>query len=97
MEKAFVRQDNGANVFTDYRASAIAKPTEDARKNIAGRSSYRCPVRNVLVFSGESRLSAATARMALVTVDAVVHIPVYVRVTEVSGVVAAMAARALEY
>ena len=34
--------------------------------------------------------------MALVTVDAVVHIPVYVRVAEVSSVVAAMAARALE-
>jgi len=34
--------------------------------------------------------------MALVTVDAVVHIPVYVRVTEVAGVIASMAARALE-
>ena len=35
--------------------------------------------------------------MALVTVDAVVHIPVYVRVAEVSGVVAAMTARTLEH
>ena len=35
--------------------------------------------------------------MALVAVDAVVHIPVYIRVMEVSGVVAAMAACALEY
>lgn len=35
--------------------------------------------------------------MALVTVDAVVHIPVHVIVVEVSGVVAAVAARALEY
>ena len=35
--------------------------------------------------------------MALVTVNAVVHIPVYVRVAEVSGIVAAMAGRALEY
>ena len=82
--------------LSTYRASTIATPTEDARKNIARRSSYLCPVRNVLVFSGDSRLSAATARMTLVTVDAVVHIPVYVRVAEVSGVVAAMAGRALE-
>ena len=35
--------------------------------------------------------------MALVTIDAVVHISVYVRVAEVSGVVAAMTARTLEY
>ena len=35
--------------------------------------------------------------MALVTVNAVVHIPVHVRVAEVSGIVAAMAGRALEY
>jgi len=35
--------------------------------------------------------------MALVTVDAVVHIPVYVRVADVSGVVAAMTARTLEH
>jgi len=38
-----------------------------------------------------------TARVALVTVNAVVHIPVYVRVLEVAGIVIAMAARALEY
>lgn len=35
--------------------------------------------------------------MALVTVDAVVHIPVHFRVAEVVGIVAAMAGRALEY
>ena len=35
--------------------------------------------------------------MALVTVDAVVHIPVHFLVIEVGGVVAAVAARALEY
>ena len=35
--------------------------------------------------------------MALVTRRATVHIPVYVRVLEVAGVVIAMAARALEY
>ena len=35
--------------------------------------------------------------MALIAVNAVVHIPVYVRVLEVVGVVAAMAGRALEY
>ena len=35
--------------------------------------------------------------MALVTVDAVVYVPVHVFVTEVSGVVAAVAAGALEY
>ena len=35
--------------------------------------------------------------MALVTVDAVVYIPVHVRVMEVVGVVTAMAGRALEY
>ena len=34
--------------------------------------------------------------MALVTVNAVVHVPVYVRVLEIVGVVIAMAARALE-
>jgi hypothetical protein len=34
--------------------------------------------------------------MALVTVNAVVHIPVYVRVLEVTGIVVAMATRALE-
>jgi len=34
--------------------------------------------------------------MALVTVNAVVHVPVYVRVLEVIGVVIPMAARALE-
>ena len=51
----------------------------------------------VLVFFGDSRLSAAAARVALVTVNAVVHIPVYIRVAEVVGVVAAMAGRALEY
>lgn len=35
--------------------------------------------------------------MTLVTVDAVVDIPVNVRVTEVSGIIAAMAAGALEH
>ena len=35
--------------------------------------------------------------MALVTVDAVVHIPVHILVVEVGGVVAAVASRALEY
>jgi hypothetical protein len=34
--------------------------------------------------------------MALVTVDAVIYIPIYVRMLEVVGVVIAMAARALE-
>jgi len=51
----------------------------------------------VLVFYGDSRLAAAAARMALVTVNTVVHIPAHVRVAEVSGVVAAMAGRALKY
>ena len=41
-------------------------------------------------------LSAVTARMALIAVNAVVHIPVHVRVLEVAWVVVAMAARALE-
>lgn len=45
----------------------------------------------------DPRLSAAAARVALVTVNAVVHIPVYIRVVEVARVVAAMAGRALEY
>ena len=35
--------------------------------------------------------------MALITRRATVHIPIYVRVLEVAGVVIAMAARALEY
>ena len=35
--------------------------------------------------------------MALVAVDAVVHIPIHVLVVEVSGIVAAVATRALEY
>lgn len=35
--------------------------------------------------------------MALVTINAVVHVPVYVRVPEVCCVVVAMACRALEY
>ena len=35
--------------------------------------------------------------MALVAVDAVVHIPIYIRVTEIVRVIAAMAGRALEY
>jgi len=43
------------------------------------------------------RLSAAAARVALITVNAVVHIPVYIRVVEVISIVAAMAGRALEY
>ena len=34
--------------------------------------------------------------MALITVNAVVHIPTYIRVTKVAGVIAAMAACALE-
>ena len=34
--------------------------------------------------------------MTLITVKAVVHIPVYVRVLEIAGIVVAMAARALE-
>src|SRR5258708_4986121 len=42
----------------------------------------------------QSRLSA---RVALVTVNTVVHITVYIRVAEVVRVVAAMAGRALEY
>jgi len=54
-------------------------------------------VRNGLVFFGDSRLSAAATRVALVTIDAVVHIPIHVAVMEVSGVVAAVASRALEY
>ena len=45
----------------------------------------------------QSALSAAAARMALITVDAVVHIPVHILVPEVSGVVAAMATGALEH
>ena len=45
-------------------------------------------------FGDGTRLSAA---VALVTVNAVVHIPVHVRVVEVSGVIAAVASRALEY
>jgi hypothetical protein len=44
-----------------------------------------------------SRLSAATTRVALITVNAVVHIPIYIRVAEVVGIVAAMTGRALEY
>ncbi len=44
-----------------------------------------------------SRLSAAATRVALITVNAVVHIPIYIRVTEVVGIVAAMTGRALEY
>ena len=54
-------------------------------------------MRNGLVFFGDSRLSAAATRVALVTIDAVVHIPIHVAVMEVSGVVAAVASRALEY
>lgn len=37
-----------------------------------------------------------SAGMALITVNAVVHVPTYVRVVEIGGVVVAMAARALE-
>ena len=54
------------------------------------------PVRNMLVFSRDSRLLSETARMALVAVSAVVHVPVHVRVLKIGGVVIAMAARALE-
>ena len=60
-------------------------------------SSYARLVRNLLVLSGDSPLTSATAGMAVVAINAVVHIPVHVRVLEVSGVVIAMAARALEY
>jgi len=35
--------------------------------------------------------------MALITVNAVVHIPIYIRVAEVGGIVAAVTGRALEY
>jgi hypothetical protein len=42
-------------------------------------------------------LSAAATRVALVAVDAVVHIPVHVVVVEVSSVVSAVTGRALEY
>ena len=49
-------------------------------------------------FPAYSRLSAATtAAVTLVAVNAVVHIPIDVRVLEVRGIVIAMAARALEY
>ena len=51
----------------------------------------------MLVLSGDLPLTSATAGMAVVAIDAVVHIPVHVRVLEVGGVVIAMAARALEY
>ena len=50
-----------------------------------------------LVFSGGSRLSSATAGMAMVAIDAVVHVPVHVRMLEVARVVVSMAARALPY
>ena len=50
----------------------------------------------MLFFSGDSLLSAAAARMALVTVDAVVHIPVHVVVLEIIRVIAAMTSGALE-
>ena len=42
------------------------------------------------------QLSAIAARMALITVNAVVHVPVHVGVLEVTRIVVAMAARALE-
>jgi hypothetical protein len=42
-------------------------------------------------------LSAAATRVALVAVDAVVHIPIHSIVLEVSGIVAAVTGRALEY
>ena len=51
----------------------------------------------MLVFSRDSGLCTETARMALVAVNAVVHIPIHVRVLEIVGVVITMAARALEY
>ena len=51
----------------------------------------------MLVFSSNSRLTSTTTGMALITRGATVHIPVYVRVLEVAGVVIAVAARALEY
>ena len=35
--------------------------------------------------------------MALIAVNAVVHRPIYIRVTEVVGIVAAMTGRAMEY
>ena len=41
-------------------------------------------------------LSAVTARMALIAVNAVVYIPVHVIVLEIGRVIVAMAARALE-
>lgn len=50
----------------------------------------------MLVSAGDSQLSAITAWMALVTIDAVVHVPVHFVVFEIIRVVVAMAARALE-
>ena len=50
----------------------------------------------MIVFSRDSRLSAEPARVAVVAVNAVVHIPTHVRVLEVVGVVIAMAPCALE-
>ena len=83
----------------DYAAARQAGP-ESGTANRANRRSFferlPCPVRNMLVFSRDSGLSTVTARMALVAVRAVVHIPVHVRVLEIAGVVIAMASRALE-
>ena len=50
---------------------------------------------NTLVHWSEV-LTAATAGVALVAIDAVVHIPVHLRVVEVRRVIATMALRALE-
>jgi len=47
-------------------------------------------------WSAHLGLTAAAAGVALVAVDAVVHIPVHVRVVEVGGIIAAMALSALE-
>ena len=47
---------------------------------------------------GPNRLSATSAAgVTLITVDAVVDIPVHIRVLEISRIIAAMTARALEH
>src|SRR5215469_6919531 len=89
------RSPDGANSFAHYRASAITSPRKMPARilpepaSAGARDTHACLIHRFT-------LSAVTARMALITVNAVVHVPVYVRVLEIARVVVAMADRALE-
>jgi hypothetical protein len=89
------RSPDGANSFAHYRASAITGPRKMSARILPETAATGAGDTHAYLFH-RFTLSAVTTRMALVTVNAVVHVPVYVRVLEIARVIVAMADRALE-